>query len=167
MTRSLIEANLTFLRQASDLLERMTPELYRTGNGELSPVGSHLRHILDHYQSLISGAPSGRVDYDDRKRNSRLERDPDAAAKAVAEVMAALSNLATGGNVQVKMNHGGSTTEWSQSSVERELQFLVSHTVHHFALMKAVLQRSNVPLNADFGVAPSTLAYRSDNSCAH
>jgi hypothetical protein len=39
------------------------------------------------------------------------------------------------------------------------LQFLCSHTVHHFALIKLLLDGTGVDLAPEFGVAPSTLAY--------
>ena len=44
------------------------------------------------------------------------------------------------------------------SSVGRELAFLASHAVHHFALLAEHLQRHGVPLPAHFGKAPGTVA---------
>lgn len=52
--------------------------------------------------------------------------------------------------------------EWCGSTLHRELQFLVSHTVHHYALIVALLGRLSYelePEHADFGIAPSTLAH--------
>ena len=58
-------------------------------------------------------------------------------------------------------------SSWGTSSVERELQFLRSHTVHHFALIAVILRLSGVEPDEQFGVAPSTLRYREENSiCA-
>jgi hypothetical protein len=48
---------------------------------------------------------------------------------------------------------------WAVTSLERELQFLLSHTVHHFALVALLLRAQGFEVSADFGVAPSTLAY--------
>ena len=45
------------------------------------------------------------------------------------------------------------------SSVGRELQVLSSHTIHHFALMAMTLRVLGVPVDPDFGMAPSTLRY--------
>lgn len=41
----------------------------------------------------------------------------------------------------------------------RELQFLLSHTVHHFALIATLLERFEIGVPEDFGIAPSTLKY--------
>ena len=46
------------------------------------------------------------------------------------------------------------------STVRRELIFLVSHTVHHYALIAVMLRHQAVGLPADFGVAPSTLRHQ-------
>ena len=48
--------------------------------------------------------------------------------------------------------------DWSQSSLQRELQFLVSHSVHHYALIRELLRQSGFDAGEGFGVAPSTLA---------
>jgi hypothetical protein len=47
---------------------------------------------------------------------------------------------------------------WYASSVAREIEFLHSHTVHHYAVI-ARLMPDSVKLNK-FGVAPSTLRFR-------
>jgi hypothetical protein len=41
----------------------------------------------------------------------------------------------------------------------RELQFLLSHTVHHYALMALILRLQGFNPAAEFGVAPSTLQH--------
>ena len=69
-------------------------------------------------------------------------------------------------SLKVKMDHGGPDIPWSQSSAPRELQFLISHTVHHFALIKVALRDGPRSVGDDFGVAPSTLSYRSGRACA-
>jgi len=46
---------------------------------------------------------------------------------------------------------------WSLSTVHRELQFLGSHTTHHFALIAVLLRTLGHEPPAEFGVAPSTL----------
>ena len=43
------------------------------------------------------------------------------------------------------------------STLSRELQFLVSHTVHHDALIAAAARALGVATEPDFGIAPSTL----------
>jgi hypothetical protein len=54
----------------------------------------------------------------------------------------------------------GGGAVWCRSSVSRELQFLLSHTVHHYALIAMTLRAAGVELDEELGVAPSTLAYQ-------
>jgi len=44
--------------------------------------------------------------------------------------------------------------------VARELMTLSSHTIHHFALIATTLRGHGVQVDANFGVAPSTLSYQ-------
>jgi hypothetical protein len=60
-----------------------------------------------------------------------------------------------------------SSLTWSQSSVTRELQALLSHTVHHYALIALMLQLNGFEVPEELGVAPSTLRrWRETASCA-
>jgi hypothetical protein len=52
------------------------------------------------------------------------------------------------------------------SSIGRELQVLSSHTIHHFALLAMVLRARGVSVDAEFGMAPSTLRYLSSQTTA-
>jgi hypothetical protein len=54
----------------------------------------------------------------------------------------------------------GDERPWTHSSARRELQFLLSHTVHHYALIAMICRQYGVGVEEDFGVAPSTLKYR-------
>ena len=62
---------------------------------------------------------------------------------------------------------GGEEQQWSRSTLRRELQFLLSHTIHHFALIGLLLSFHGVEPGEEFGVAPSTLKHwRSQAECA-
>jgi hypothetical protein len=43
--------------------------------------------------------------------------------------------------------------------VGRELQYLLSHTIHHYAIIGSILRAQGVEPGPDFGVAPSTLRH--------
>ncbi len=51
------------------------------------------------------------------------------------------------------------SSAWNRSSVGRELRFLASHTVHHYALIAALLRQRGVDPGESFGVAPATAAH--------
>jgi hypothetical protein len=168
MIQPLITANVRFLDQASALLSGLDTSTYTLQEDGGSSVGAHLRHILDHYSAFVSGVSTGEVDYDARARDLRIEENVDAAGALVADPKGKLLDLPEnlGDAVKIRMDHGGPDIQLSQSSPQRELQFLISHTVHHFALIKSVLRGGSTVVEADFGVAPSTLSYRSGSACA-
>lgn len=152
------------IQQAVDLLEGLPPELYTKTYPPAyeSPIGAHLRHNIDHYHSFCQGLANGEIDYDHRCRDPRLERDLPLAISILRGVMADLSELDgedLDRSVRVKMDCGDQS-EWSQSSLKRELQFLLSHTVHHYAIIAIVCRSEGHALPHTFGVAPSTLKFR-------
>lgn len=156
-----------YLQQGIALLRRLDDRLYAEASPASSRgrVGAHFRHILDHYESFFRGLRDGRVDYDRRDREAELELDRGAAAARIERSIERLRELATvdgARGLEVAMDCGedqGAERCWSRSTVARELQFLVSHTVHHYAMIAAALAARGVEAGRDFGVAPSTLRW--------
>lgn len=167
--------NSRYIEQAVTLLESISDELF-AGAAPLelgSSVGAHLRHCIDHYDNFLAGVPSGNVDYDARQRKVELETDRKRAIEKLKSLEAALQDISELDDkpVKVKMDCGNNEDEkswWTDSSVRRELQFLISHTVHHYAIIKMVLIASGCEVIEEFGIAPSTLRYHQGaTSCAH
>ena len=156
-----LEGNRSLLRQGVALLQNLTDELYAGRRGTWAPVGAQYRHILDHYQALCDGLAPGRVDYDARERAGLLETSRADAERATRGFLARMDGLqgAEDRPLLVQMDSGDGTADWRPSSLGRELQFLCSHTIHHFALIRLLLEGAGHRLPADFGTAPSTLAY--------
>lgn len=170
-----VEGNLIVLQQAVDVLRRMDDTTYATGGVApgVSAIGVHFRHVLDHYQALLIGLATDEIDYDARHRHVPLETDRELAiatalgfATDLARLPADLGARAVRVTTRSVAGDDG-TPDWSQSSLKRELQFLVSHTVHHYALIKELLRRTGCEAGDEFGVAPSTIAAsRHDTACA-
>lgn len=162
-TLLLITPNRVLLRQGMALLECLSDRRYADPVRGWAPVGAQYRHVLEHYQAFLAGIDAGCVNYDDRARDARLERFRHAALEATRSCLAALEALEGRDDrtVEVHMDSGAGPDrlDWRSSSAGRELQFLCSHTVHHFALIKLLLDGA-VELDRDFGMAPSTLAYQ-------
>lgn len=161
----LVRANLHYLQQAVALVRRLDDALFSRPVASFygSSVGGHLRHCIEHYQSFLAGMGSGKVDYDDRKRDQRIETVTTEAETALGEIATTLDSLLEGEppvGLLVKMDCGGDEIEWQPSTMGRELQFLVSHTVHHFAMIGGICRALEVELPEHFGVAPSTLRHR-------
>ena len=164
--RTALDQNLELLRQGLDLLERIDDDTYRAADDPAeagSGVGPHLRHCVDAYECLLCGLGQGRVDYDARRRDAGVESDRRAGVAALDELAANLSLLAdrdpdTELRVQAD-TPADAPGAWSRSTLRRELQFLVGHTVHHYALVAMILRRRGIEPGRDFGVAPSTLRH--------
>lgn len=160
----MIRANQACLEQALTLLDVLDDSQYASPRGNWSPVGTQLRHLIEHYQSFVGGLPDRAIDYDARPRDATIEASRHRAASALRELigqLAALEGLPaeTPVQVQMKCEAGAKGPTWAGSSVGRELQFLVGHAVHHFALIKLLVAGDGTPLDPDFGIAPSTLSH--------
>ncbi len=159
-----VRENLVALSQALDLLEKLSDELYRN-NEDIwyqSGVGRHMRHVMDFYLAFLEGLSSGIVDYDTRARHPELESNREAAMVKLREIKQRIEAVDTLDQDLTCKNDGerrDPKRAFSRSTVGRELQFLASHAVHHFAIVAMILDRQGFQTAKDFGVAPSTLVY--------
>lgn len=171
--RSLAERNIAMLSQGRALLTRLSDEDYTAAapSGLRGGVGPHLRHVLDHYDCFLDGLDQGAVDYDRRERDTAVETDRSAALAKLEQIVSRLRGLErieAEGLLIVRVDSGedGQPFEGA-SSVGRELQFLVSHTVHHYAVIAVMLRVRGIDPGRDFGVAPSTLKHEAGTvACA-
>jgi uncharacterized damage-inducible protein DinB len=127
-------------------------------------VGPHLRHCVEHFRLLLGGLDSGRVDYDARERDPRLENDPEAMRRALKEISAALSGLEIDRLpltlVVTQSAAPGHRPLTTPSCLERELVFLSSHSIHHIAIMALAAETAGASVPPDLAVAYSTEAHR-------
>ena len=167
--------NIHYLRQATGLLAEISDASYCKTDARCfrGAVGGHMRHCIDHYRSFLTGLRTGMVDYDDRARDPLIETDRASAMRELHVIVHQLSSLAEQdlhNSLLAKMDGGeqtGAAIPWTRTTVGRELQFLISHTVHHFALMAVMLRLQGFEPDAEFGIAPSTLRHQRDQQpCA-
>ena len=162
---NLIHANIHLLEQAERLLIDIADSDYAAPDGTLygSSLGQHLRHCLDHYSSFLRGLPEAAIDYDHRVREEELECSTDYARNEILQIRLRLDEvkeLDVTSRVTVKMDCGAVDHSWHESTLGRELQFLVSHTVHHFAMINGMCSHRGIKMEEGFGIAPSTLRHR-------
>jgi len=167
----LIGGCVRVLEQGHALLECLDDWLYARVEGlpVQSGAGSHIRHCLDFYQSLLEGVWTGRVNYNRRGRDALVARDRACALariEIVVEELRALADLPGDTPLLVSPEDADADT-WCASTLARELEFLLSHTVHHYALVALILRLQGFEPGEEFGVAPSTLAHwRQEALCA-
>lgn len=124
----------------------------------------HLRHVIEHYEALLNRAETGVVDYDRRPRDPCLERDPVLARARLHALQCSLA-MATGPDlrqpvaVRVLVGVDGDYALQVPSSIARELVFVASHAVHHYALLRRHCEEQGIALAPVFGRAPATVAH--------
>jgi hypothetical protein len=123
-------------------------------------VGEHVRHCLDHVASLADGIEGESLSYDRRRRGTTVEIDP---TTAVSEIERLLTRLERMPSTDVErsltltvMIDPHAPPVVMRSTLDREIAFVLLHTVHHCALIAVLLEWQGWRVPHDFGVAPST-----------
>lgn len=161
----IVEDNIACLRQGVELLLELNDETIaeRCEPCFSSTIGQHLRHNIDHAYCFLKGLPEGHIDYDARARDPRLETDAAYASAALEELAKELGSITEADldkPVTVIMDSGAALPVAAKSTVRRELQFLLSHTVHHYALINVIRRIQGGATPKNFGVAPSTIKHQ-------
>lgn len=162
---------ITVLRQLAEVVRALSDEQYQTKPVGVvsSHVGAHVRHCLDHADALLLGVERDEVNYDHRQRGTDVETSRTAALDAIHRQERLLLAFPAGCEDRrltltalVCSSHPPVEVV---TTVGRELAFVLSHTVHHNALIAVMAQTLGVPIPDRFGYAPSTLAYQERTSC--
>lgn len=131
-------------------------------SGVSGSIGEHVRHLLDHVAALVAAGPSSTLSYDHRARGTAVETEPGAAIREMMRLDAALERwgerrLEEPVAVTAVMSVDGQVLTGG-STLARELAFVMSHTIHHQAIVALLLEQQGAPnLDGRFGYAPSTL----------
>ena len=146
--------------QIIDLLNQLNDKEYITCHEELSnaTIGEHTRHIIEMYQSLLKSYTSKVVNYDKRERNISIQTDKVVAIIAIDSI---LKNIDLE-NIEMTLQQGiDEVTFQVKTNYFRELLYNLEHSIHHQALIKvAVLKDKNIQICSEFGIAKSTIEYR-------
>lgn len=162
MSHPTLQPLFELLHQMRQLIERLDDINYampapdRTTGG----IGGHVRHCLDHVSALLAGARTGLCAYDRRQRGTDVETSRAAAIDAITDVMLGLleldaPTLESDVYVETQLDPSG-TMVVTRSSVCREIAFLVSHTIHHNAIVAQIMQARGLHVAPRFGLAPAT-----------
>jgi len=163
-TDGLAEANAALLETSAALVRRLDDAAFcgHEVRADGAGVGPQLRHCADYYRALLDGLDGGRIDYDARKRDPLFEVNRAYAVgelEALAERLRALDREARDRALAVRSEAAvlpPGADPWTASSLRRELLGLVSHTVHHHALVRERLLARGCDPGRGFGLAPST-----------
>lgn len=166
-TERILNAAVEILTQGEDLLSALTAESFTRKVPVVfnASIGGHYRHCLDHFTSLLLALDADEVDYDHRKRDPRIETQPDFALTLTVEMRRTLEQLTPDtlctevkARCEVSYTHGNSPV--TRSTLARELVYCIAHAIHHYALISVMARLMEVKLPEHFGVAPSTVAHQ-------
>jgi hypothetical protein len=145
------------------LLERVPDAIYvsRPAPALSGSIGEHVRHCLDHVAVLVAAHDGGPVCYD---RRLRFTTEETSRGAAIARIDALIEDLLETGEdrlwrpvVVESLLHADGLPVTADSSLGRELAFVVHHTIHHFAVIALLLDRQGLVVPPRFAHAPSTL----------
>lgn len=149
------------LDQMRSLIERIDDESYTApARGRSGGVGGHVRHCLDHVSAFITGTRTGLCAYDRRTRGTAVETCRRAALSRILDLDADLLRidcdlLELPVDVETQVDTSA-TFLVTTSTVGRELMFVISHTIHHNALIAHLLDERAIDMGPRFGLAPAT-----------
>ncbi|MGH7243591.1 MAG: DinB family protein [Phycisphaerales bacterium] len=163
------------LRELAGVVAQLSPAQYTRRCGETffnGNIGGHVRHCLDHIRAILDGFSIGVVDYDHRERGTNIESDPFAARDEIRRLRRLAEDLAqveaaAPVRVAILPTRDGQSVNL-KSTLGRELAFVLSHTIHHNAMIKGMAVALGLSLPQTFGYAPSTLSHldQSEDACA-
>jgi hypothetical protein len=110
------------------------------------------------FQCLENHYETGVVNYDNRERNILIQTDTEFAIQGILIIKNNLNK--ENKNIELQQIIDGEEIR-IQSNYYRELLYNLEHCIHHQALIKvAILKCDNVVIDANFGVARSTIEYK-------
>lgn len=156
----LIPAIHKTLNELSDLVSKLSDDDYCCPCHDLSnaTIGEHTRHIIEMFQCLENQYVNGVVNYDNRNRDYLIQTNTTFAKECIHTIL----NQVDKPNKNLQLQQIVDDEELLiDSNYHRELLYNLEHCIHHQALIKvAIIQSKAIDVDADFGVARSTIEYR-------
>lgn len=150
------------LDELDSVLNELSPEVYcaRVFADVSGSIGEHVRHCLDHVSALLSADASATLSYERRQRGTAVETDPAQAVRQILQLkrgIEAWSARSLDEPIRVTSTvspAGDAVAGWS--TLARELAFVLSHTIHHQAIIGLLLAVHGHEVPMRFGHSPST-----------
>ncbi|MBL0870946.1 MAG: hypothetical protein IBJ18_10265 [Phycisphaerales bacterium] len=172
-TRALLAIHASLLLHARVLSQLKASDYTMNPCGPVkSSIASHTRHTLDHVEALLHAVQTGVVNFDHRERNTSVETDLTVALTALDDLLRRVHHAA--------MNPPTADATWAMSTIfteggaparmltspVREAAFVLSHTIHHHAILGIMARAVGAILPERFGYAPSTPSLAEPSPCA-
>lgn len=162
----MLTSQLSVLTQGQNYLNTVSTDDYNeiVAPNFISSTGSHMRHIIDHYVAVINGMETGIIDYDQRSRGGDLESNPATALKKMEEIATWIGNISDEMlnktlNLSTEISVTEKHVQQVPTSLARELIFVGSHAVHHYAMINQISIAQERRSDPSFGLAPATASF--------
>lgn len=169
--RIILDSMTEVLSQGESLLMALDDRAYVTKIPAAfnASIGGHYRHCLDHFRSVFEGLEPdvAEINYDNRKRDPRIETIREVALVHTRELLRASEQLEEWqlerfAWARSRVSYVADDSPSARSTVGREIMFCVVHAIHHYALVSVMCGMMDFPLPEGFGVAPSTVKHNQD-----
>ncbi len=152
------------LWQVKQLLNICNEEQYLAiDRYDSAPIGKHVRHILDHFLVFKIAIDTQLLDYNYRRRDAEIEKNLDLAKQEIADYLEWIKNVDLSDiilTIQTEISFDSLIHIRMTSTADRELVYIINHTVHHVAYISLLLKclgEEQIPDN--IGFASATLTY--------
>ncbi len=164
LSNSLIEV----LEQVKQLINSCNDKTYTASSlYTTSSIGQHVRHIIDHIIVFKSGISDGYIDYNIRSRGGLIETSLTQANEQLEKLIDWLANTnLKSESIQVisEVSVNQQKNIQVESNIEREVVYLINHTIHHIAYASLVAKQLDINVEQQLGLAPATVSYVSANN---
>jgi hypothetical protein len=159
--------NKNILNQLRQVLVQMDGDVYKKPLKVLnnSTIGQHVRHVIEFYTCLYSGIETNQIDYDSRQRDMQIETDKQYSLNILDKINSLLEIDHDDASLMLRTSFGQEFILVS-TTFQRELTYLIEHTIHHLAIINIAINDSlpSIIVPKHFGVAFSTITYQ--ESCS-
>lgn len=156
----IVESALKTLQKSNYLLTNLSDE--QLSNQSVPPyyssIGSHIRHILDFYDCILKVDSEMQIDLTARSRNKEVEYCCKNASDYLDTVIGKLKSVDFNINATVividDLGMGKIKMPYTFAAVLSQAN---SHTIHHYAIIKYILENIGLTMNdPNFGYNPTT-----------
>ncbi len=165
MSRSAILAGAAeILAQGQALLRALDAATYAAHLPQAcnASIGSHYRHCLDQFESVLEGVDRSELIYERRRDDPRLECDPLHALAQTARILHGVESIPDFWlprilRVRVKVSYAAPESPFAVSTIGREIACAIGSGMNHFAWIRVLCGFAGVETPRDFGAAPVAL----------
>lgn len=170
--KALLKSTNSSLKQIQFIIRKINEEQIKRNQDiyDCSGIGRHVRHITDHFLALKIGLEEKQVNYNIRNRDTDIEKNLIIAGKLLKNIMSWVFELDDASQPLIiisEIDCDESISKEFSSNRDRELLYLINHTIHHAAYIKLVAEKYGIKLPDEIGIAPCTASFLREETAVY